>query len=262
LPEGSQSFLYYAQRLVEIPQSLFALAVASAALPSLTRLRSAGDHEAASSALRYSLRISLFVAIPASVALVVLAEPTIAVLFRRGEFGNFHVHETAKALAYMAAATWAVAAIHPITRMYYAYNDTRTPMYCSALNLATFVLVSLGLQSSMGHAAIAAGTSAGSVAQLAALLLWLPRRIGPMGLSEVTGSALRSLAASAVMGAVIYDVARLGRWVDDAASLRNVAVYAFTVLFGVAVYVGACFIFRVRELADLTHAVRRKRSRL
>jgi putative peptidoglycan lipid II flippase len=262
LPTGSQSFLYYAQRLVEIPQSLFALAVASAALPSLTRLRNAGDHESAYTALRYSLRISLFVAIPASVALVVLAEPTIAVLFRRGEFGTFHVRETAKALAYMAAATWAVAAIHPITRMYYAYNDTRTPMYCSALNLVAFVLVSLGLQASMGHAAIAAGTSAGSLVQLLALLLWLPRRVGPIGLSEVWGAALRSCAASAVMGAVIYDVARFGRWVDGAASLRNVAVYAFTVVFGVAVYAGACFIFRVRELEDLMRALRRKRSRL
>jgi len=262
LPTGSQSFIYYAQRLVEIPQSLFALAVASAALPTLTRLRNAGDHEAAHEALRYSLRISLFVAIPASVALVVLAEPTIAVLFRRGEFGNFHVHETAKALAWMAAATWAVAAIHPITRMYYAYNDTRTPMYCSALNLLVFVLVSLGLRSSMGHAAIAAGTSAGSVAQLAALLLWLPRRVGRYGLSEVTASALRCTFAGLVMGAVIYDVARFGRWVDDAASLRNVAVYAFTVVFGVAVYAGACSIFRVRELEELTRALRRKRSRL
>ena len=261
LPTGSQSFLYYAQRLVEIPQSLFALAVASAALPTLTRLRNAGDHEAAAQALRYSLRLSLFVALPASVALVVLAEPTIAVLFQRGEFGTFHVQETARALAFMAGATWAVAAIHPITRMYYAYNDTRTPMYCSALNLLVFALVSLGLRSSMGHAAIAAGTSAGSVAQLAALLLWLPRRVGHVGLPEVTRSALRCMAASAVMGVVIYDVARFGHWVDDAASLRDVAVYAFTVVFGVAVYAGACFIFRVRELGELTQALRRKRSR-
>lgn len=261
LPTGSQSFLYYGQRLVEIPQSLFALAVASAALPTLTRMRNAGDHEAAHRALRYSLRISLFVALPASVALVVLAEPTIAVLFQRGEFGAFHVRETAKALAWMAAATWAVAAIHPITRMYYAYNDTSTPMYCSALNLLVFVLVSLGLRSSMGHAAIAAGTSAGSVAQLAALLLWLPRRVGRYGLGEVVRSGLRCTAASLVMGMVIYDVARFGRWVDGGASLRNVAVYAFTVVFGVAVYAGACSIFRVGELVELTAALRRKRSR-
>jgi putative peptidoglycan lipid II flippase len=223
-------------------------------------MRNEGSHDEAKATLRYSLRISLFVAIPASVALVVLADPTIAVLFRRGAFGNFHVHQTAKALAWMACSTWAVSAIHPITRMYYAYNDTRTPVYCSALNLLAFVLVSLGLRSSLGHSAIAAGTSVGSVVQLGALLAWLPRRVGTVGLSEVGYAAARSAAASAVMGAVVYDVARFGRFEDASAWLRNLAVYAFTVIFGAAVYLGACVLFRVRELEDIARALRRKRK--
>jgi putative peptidoglycan lipid II flippase len=261
LPTGSQSFLYYAQRLVEIPQSLFALAVASATLPSLARLKNQGSHDDAKATLRYSLRLSLFVAIPASVALVVLAGPTIAVLFKRGEFGNFHVHETAKALAYMAASTWAVAAIHPIIRMYYAYNDTRTPVYCSALNLAVFAVVSLSLRSRLGHAAIAAGTSAGAIAQLVGLVLVLPRRVGDLGLPEIGRSVLRCTLASAVMGAIIYDLARLGHWEDSSALVRNLAVYAFTVLFGTAVYVAACRLARAPELDDLARALGRKLSR-
>jgi putative peptidoglycan lipid II flippase len=261
LPTGSPSFLYYAQRLVEIPQSLFALAVASATLPSLARLKNQGNHDDAKATLRYSLRLSLFVAIPSSVALVVLAEPTIAVVFRRGEFGDFHVRETAKALAYMAASTWAVAAIHPIIRMYYAYNDTRTPVYCSALNLVAFVIVSLTLRARLGHVAIAAGTSAGALAQLAGLLFVLPRRVGPLGLSEVGWSALRCTLASLVMGAIVYDLARLGRWNDGGALLRNLAVYAFAVLFGVAVYFATCKLARSRELDDLSRALGRKLSR-
>lgn len=260
LPTGSQSFLYYAQRLVEIPQSLFALAVASATLPSLARQRSEGHHDEAKATLRYSLRISLFIAIPASVALVALAEPTISVLFMRGEFGPYHVEQTAKALAYMAASTWAVSAIFPITRMYYAYNDTRTPVYCSTLNLVAFIAVSLGFRAQLGHAAIAAGTSAGSVVQLLGLLAWLPRRIGHTGMAEVGRAALRSTAASIVMGGVVYDVARLGRFSEASALLWNVAVYGFTVVFGAAVYLGACVLLRVPELDDLTRALRRKRK--
>jgi len=202
----------------------------------------------------------LFVAIPSSVALVVLAEPTIAILYRHGAFGDFQVQQTAKALAYMAASTWAVAAIHPIIRMYYAYNDTRTPVYCSALNLAAFVAVSLALRSRLGHAAIAAGTSAGAILQLAGLLFVLPRRVGPTGMAEVWRSALRCCGASAVMGLVVYDVARLGRWDDGSAFTRNLAAYGFTVLFGVAVYLGACALLRTRELTELSRALGRKRS--
>lgn len=261
LPTGSQSFLYYAQRLVEIPQSLFALAVASATLPTLARMKSAGDHEAAKATLRYSLRISLFVAIPASVALVVLAEPTIAVLFRRGEFGDHHVRETARALGFMAASTWAVAAIHPITRMYYAYNDTRTPVYCSALNLVAFVGVSLALQGRMAHVAIAAGTSAGSIAQLLGLLCVLPRRVGGLALGEVWRSALRCSLASVVMGAIVYDVAGLGRWADGQAFARNVIVYVGTAAFGAAVYAAACYLLRSAELEELLQVLRRRRAR-
>jgi putative peptidoglycan lipid II flippase len=261
LPTGSQSFLYYAQRLVEIPQSLFALAVASATLPSLARLRTQGNDAEAKATLRYSLRISLFVAIPASVALVVLSEPTIAVVYRHGEFGGFQVEQTARALAWMAASTWAVAAIYPITRMYYAYNDTRTPVYCSALNLLAFVGVSLALRSRMGHVAIAAGTSAGSLVQLLGLLWGLPRRVGPTGMSEVWNSALRSALASVVMGVVIYDLARLAHWDDGRALLRNLCVYAITVLFGGAVYAGACLLLRTRELEELRGVLRRKGKR-
>lgn len=260
LPQGSQSFLYYAQRLVEIPQSLFALALASAALPTLVRHKAAGNHEQAKATLRYSLRISLFIAIPASVALVVLAEPTIAVLFRRGVFGDFAVRQTAHAMAWMAMSTWAVSAIFPLTRMYYAYNDTRTPVYCSTLNLLTFVAVSLGLRDAYGHVAIAAGTSAGSIVQLAALLFWLPRRVGPLGMSEVVLSAARASAASAVMAVVIYDLSAWGRFFDTSAWLRNVLVYGFMVTFGAAVYVACAVLFRSREVAEVTSALRRKRA--
>jgi putative peptidoglycan lipid II flippase len=261
LPTGSQSFLYYAQRLVEIPQSLFALAVASATLPSLARLKSQAHHDEAKATLRYSLRLSLFVAIPSSVALVVLAEPTIAVLFRRGEFGNYHVRETAEALALMAAATWAVAAIHPITRMYYAYNDTRTPVWCSALNLAAFVAVSLAFTSRLGHAAIAAGTSAGSIVQLAGLMWRLPKLAGPVGAAEVYRSALRCTIASLIMGAIVYDVARFGRWMDPGSVLRNIAVYAGTVVFGALVYAAACSLLRSQELNELAAAIGKRRRR-
>jgi putative peptidoglycan lipid II flippase len=261
LPTGSQSFLYYAQRLVEIPQSLFALAVASATLPSLARMRNQAQHEEAKSTLRYSLRLSLFVAIPASVALVVLSEPTIAVLFRRGEFGNYHVRETAEALSLMAASTWAVAAIHPITRMYYAYNDTRTPVWCSALNLIAFVGVSLAFTSRLGHAAIAAGTSAGSIAQLAGLMWALPKRVGAIGAAEVYRSAVRCTIASLIMGAVVYDVARFGNWMEPSSVGRNIAVYGGTVVFGALVYLAACFLLKSPELIELSAAIGKRRSR-
>lgn len=261
LPAGAQSFLYYGQRLVEIPQGMFALAVASATLPNLARHKSLGQHDAAKATLRYSLRLSLFIAIPASVALVVLATPTIAVLFGRGEFTDVSVRQTARSLAWMAGSTWAVAAIHPITRMYYAYNDTRTPVWCSALNLVAFASVSFVGMRSYGHVAIAAATSAGAIAQLLGLLVMLPRRVGATGFAEVLRSSLRCLVASLAMGAVIYDVARVATWTQNGSPVRSLITYLAIVPFGALVYFAACSLLRSPELGELRSVLSRRAVR-
>ncbi len=86
LPTGSQSFLYYGQRVVEIPQGMFALAIASAALPTLGDLRNRGDDAEVKRLFNYGLGLALFVAVPATVLLMLLAEPTVTVLFGRGHF--------------------------------------------------------------------------------------------------------------------------------------------------------------------------------
>jgi putative peptidoglycan lipid II flippase len=261
LPAGSPSFLYYAQRVVEIPQSMFALSMASAALPSLARQRNLGQHAEAHDTLRYSLRQSLFIAIPASVALVVLAEPVVCVLFGRGHFEDFSVRQTGLALACMAGSTWAVAVIHPLTRMYYAYNDTRTPVWCSALNLVAFLGTSVLLVNRFGHAAIALGTSAGSVVQLVGLWLMLPRKVGPIALGEVVRSALRCALASVVMGFVLYDVSRFGSWSTHDSFVRNALLLCGIVPFGIAVYAAACMLLRAPEIDELGRMLGRRLRR-
>ena len=83
LPTGSVSYLYYGQRLAEIPQGMFALAIASAALPSLSDAVAHGDEAEAKRLFRHALRLSLFVAVPAGVALAVLAEPAVTVFLAK-----------------------------------------------------------------------------------------------------------------------------------------------------------------------------------
>lgn len=258
LPDGAQSFLYYSQRLVEIPQGVFALAIASASLPSLASLRNRGKHEHAREAFAYALRLSLFVAIPASTALAVLAEPTVTVLFGRGRFDAAQVTQTAHALVAMAAGVWAVAAVRSTVQMFYAYNDTRAPVICSAANLGVFVLGSLLLMAPMQHVGIALANSLAAVAQLTALLWLLRRRVGSVPLRPVLRSVGRFVVASAVMGALAWTVASLGRWERGGNDPRNLGVYVLTVLVGVGVYLAMARWMRMPELGDLQQAMRRR----
>jgi putative peptidoglycan lipid II flippase len=260
LPTGSQSYLYYGQRLIEIPQGMLALAVASAALPSLARLSQRGEHEQAKAALRHALRLALFLAVPASVALAALALPTVTVLFAHGAFGGLEAHQTARSLVWMALGVWATALVQSVTRMYYAYGDTRTPVLCSAANLVSFFGLSILSMRALGHSALAAGNSIASMIQLALLLVLLARKLGPLGLREVFGGMLRCVVASAVMAFVVRDLAALGDWSRGGTDVRNLAVYALTGCFGLAVYAAASYLLRSPELQLIASSLRRRSS--
>ena len=258
LPTGSVSYLYYGQRLAEIPQGMFALAIASAALPSLSDAVAKGDEEEAKRLFRHALRLSLFVAVPAAVALAVLAEPTVTVFFGRGRYDAAAIHETTRSLVWQAAGIWAVASVRTIVPMFHAHNDTRTPVIASAFNLVAFVALSLVLMGPMQHAGLAAATTAAAVIQLVALLWLLHKRSGDLGLAEVNASVLRIVVASAVMGAVVWTGASLGQWSNGGNDPRNAAVFGATVVIGLLTYLGVAAALGSPELRDLKAAIERR----
>jgi putative peptidoglycan lipid II flippase len=258
LPTGSVSYLYYGQRLAEIPQGMFALAIASAALPSLSDAVANGDEDEAKRLFRHALRLSLFVAVPATVALAVLAEPATTVFFGRGHYDAAAIHETTRSLVWQAGGIWAVASVRTIVPMFHAHNDTRTPVIASACNLVAFVTLSLVLMGPMQHAGLAAATTAAAITQLAALLWLLHRRSGDLGMAEVTASALRVLAASAVMGGVVWLGAGLGQWDAGGNDPRNLAVFVATVVAGLLAYLAAASALGSPELRDLKAAIQRR----
>jgi putative peptidoglycan lipid II flippase len=258
LPTGSVSYLYYGQRLAEIPQGMFALAIASAALPSLSHAVAHGDEEEAKRLFRHALRLSLFVAIPAGVALAVLAEPAVTVFFGRGRYDAAAISETARSFVWQAAGIWAVASVRTIIPMFHAHNDTRTPVVASGLNLITFLTLSLILMGPMQHAGLAAATTAAAVTQLAALLFLLRRRTGHLGMNEIKASVARILVASAMMGAVVWAGAGLGRWELGGNDLRNLVVFAGTAVVGLLTYLLVAAALRSPELGDLRSSLRRR----
>ena len=258
LPTGSVSYLYYGQRLAEIPQGMFALAIASAALPSLSDAVAKGDEEEAKRLFRHALRLSLFVAVPATVALVVLAEPAATVFFGRGHYDAAAIHETTRSLVWQASGIWAVASVRTIVPMFHAHNDTRTPVIASAFNLVVFVGLSLALMGPMQHAGLAAATTAAAVTQLVALLWLLRKRSGDLGMAEVRSSALRVLVASGVMGGVVWAGARFGHWENGGNDPRNLAVFAVTVLVGLGTYLAVAAALGSPELRDLRAAIQRR----
>jgi putative peptidoglycan lipid II flippase len=258
LPHGAMSYLYYGQRLVEIPQGMFALAVASAALPSISETVARGETDDAKRIFRDALRLSLFVAIPSSIGLMALATPAVSILFGRGLFGAEEIAETGRSLFFQAAGIWAVASVRTVVPMFHGMKDTRTPVAASAINLFVFGLSAFLLVRPLGHAGVAAAISLASIAQLVALITLLRLKVGRLGFGEVGKSSALVLLASLAAGATMSGVARLGDFGRGGNDPRNVAVFLAAGALGILVFLVAGKALGVRELDVLVRGLTRR----
>ena len=128
LPLGSVSYLYYADRIMQFPLGVFAIAIGTAVLPSMSRQASVKDWDGLKGSLSYSLRLIFFITVPAMVGMIVLSKPIIKLLFQRGEFDPAAAEATSAALIAYAVGLWALSAVQVLTRAFYSMKDTKTPV--------------------------------------------------------------------------------------------------------------------------------------
>ncbi len=258
LPTGSVSYLYYADRLIEFPLGIFAIAVSTAILPSLSRQAANADHQALVQTMGYGLRLTMFINLPAMAGLLVLAQPLVELLFARGEFGPESSRATAQALMGYGVGLWAAAGVRSVLPAFYALKDTRTPVkvgfFCLLVNLA----VSLALMKPLAHVGLALATSASGAVNMLALLWLLRQRLGPLGARRIALSSLRVSLASLVMAAAVGAVAYLPDWGVSAWLKAARPIAAMTV--GVAVFFLAAWGLRLPELRELWEAARSRRG--
>jgi putative peptidoglycan lipid II flippase len=258
LPDGAMSYLYYAQRLVEIPQGMFGVAIASAALPTLAALRAKGDREGVLSTFREALSLAMFIAFPLSTILAALGHPIVVVLFSRGEFDAAAALETGRSLAWQAAGVWAIASVRVLVPVFHAHNETRLPLWGGAANLVVFVVSGFFLSRALGHVGIAMAISLAGVAQCLVLAALLRRKLGALGLSAMVPALARTALASAVAAAAGWGVAHLGAWDRGGNDLTNLAVLALALAASGLVFVAIAAALGAPELARVTAAVKRR----
>src|SRR5205807_97967 len=188
LRAGSISYLYYAGRVMEFPLGVFGIALASAALPPMSRQAAAGDRPGLARTMNFALRLSCYTALPATVGLVLLRHPITRVLFERGHFGPVETAATAWALAWYALGLVAFSATRIAAQAFYAMGDTRTPVAAGAAAVGVNVVIAVALLQPMAHAGLAFASSASAYANLALLVWFLRRRLGRLGGRELVRS--------------------------------------------------------------------------
>ncbi len=210
---GAVSWLTYADRLMEFPTALLGVALGVVLMPQLSGAQASGDAARYSGLLDWGLRLTLLLALPCAVALLVFAEPMVAVLFHRGAFQASDVQHTVTALMGYGVGLMGLVGVKILAPGFYARQDTRTPVRIAIVVLVLTQLMNLVTVPLLGHAGLALSIGLAALVNAGWLLVGL-RRSGSYRPEPGWWSfAWRVLLATALLGAVLAGAARAFDWI-------------------------------------------------
>jgi putative peptidoglycan lipid II flippase len=259
LPEGSVSSLQYSSRLLELTLGVFAVSVATVILPRLSKEAGHGDLEAVRGTLAYAIRMVVFICLPATVGLSLLRRPIVSVLFERGEFGSESLAMTVFALSFHAPGLLFIALHRVLVPVFYALKDTKRPMIAAGASMVLNIGLCYALREPLGHGGIALANSASALLSAVILALWLGPRVGGVAFGQWAASALRSLAASAALGAALWWGSPKILSAGDTGLAAAPGLFA-AVLLGALLYLTTAHLLGASEPRELLAVLRRRRS--
>ena len=265
LGSGWMSWISQSFRLLHLPIGLVGVAVSVVSLPALSRAVARGDQTGFRDTFSHAIRLVLFFSIPASVGLIVLAQPIVRLIYERGRFQPDDTVQVAAALICFAIGLTSYAAVKIVTDGFYALQDIRAPLVVSLFSMVAnaglnwFFIVVRG----MDHRGLALSTSCTMTVSLIFLWALLRRRSGLPGLGG--GAALRMMGkmvvASTLMGVVAFVVSEgVDRWLGHDILLARLTQVGASIGLALVVLYGACKILRVREMDQALRALKGSRK--
>lgn len=256
LEVGSISSLSYAEKLFQLPLGLFVAGITVPIFPLLSEQVAANAPDRVKATVSFAMRLMGFLMVPATVGLILLRYPIIGLILEHGKFAAADTTRTAWALLFLCLGLYAYAGRDTLTRVFYSYHDTRTPVKISVATVIINIGLSYLFMQFLGVGGLALGTTVALTINFLVLIWLLKRKIGPVGFGRMFASLARVAGVSAVMGIVI--------WAVDCVLSRSIPEttggYAARVVVGLVVGAGV-FLFGSRlvkmpELAEITDMLR------
>jgi putative peptidoglycan lipid II flippase len=254
----SIGYLNYAWQLIMMPLAL-AMAVGTAVFPTLS------EHSALDNRLHFeqvfllSLRMILFLTIPASIGLIVLGEPVIRLFFQHGQFDATSTAGVASAMVFYALGLTGHATVEIVDRVFYARHDTRTPVLVACLAVGVNITLSvLLMQTGVSFRGLALANSVAALLEAGVLVRLIGVRMPGLNTRQLVTPAVRILAASLVMGLPLaWLVGRLDPLLQELGTPAQALLIALCISAGALLYGAVSLAFRSEELHVLFRLVRR-----
>ncbi|MDN5346665.1 MAG: putative peptidoglycan lipid flippase [Clostridia bacterium] len=262
LPSGSINALTISSRVVLVP-ILFSASMGITLLPALTRRAREKDMKTFAHYLTTSLRAIIFIALPGTVGLIVLAEPIIRILFEHGRFTPADTLVTAQALTYYSLGIIAYGTYEILSRAFYALEDTITPLKISLVTLAVGTSLNFTLGPLWGVRGLALAYSLAGFVNICLLYRALARRVQGLDMKRIGQTFTKSLVASLFMGALIFLLApHFILPVNWIALIREAIELVSLILLGALFYLALAYLLRMEEYTALFNFLGRRLQRV
>ena len=258
LKEGSISYLYYADRLVEFPLGLIGIAMGTAILPALSAKAASGDHAGLKHDLDFGLRLVLMINIPATVGLLVLREPILSLLFERGAFDAETTLLTSQALLAYGLGLTAFSSIKVLAPAFYAMKDTKTPVRIAIICMTSNMVLNVILMIPLQHAGLALATTIAAFLNAALLLKGLEKKIGYRPGRKFFVAMAKTAVASGVLWLFLF-LAPMAYWHNPVDSLDKAFILIPIIVAGAVLFFLVAWLLRIEEMKNLASVLRKKR---
>jgi putative peptidoglycan lipid II flippase len=260
LPAGAISYLYYADRLNQLPLGMVGIAVGTALLPLLSKALARGDMQEGRDLFNRALEFCLLMALPAAAALAVIPNALITILFERGAFDAADSQGTALVLACYAIGLPAYIAIKVFSTAHWARQDTITPVKISVAATIANIVMSLGFIQFMGVAGIALGTALSGWMQFIAHVRALRGHEAAQFDARFKRVWPKIILATCIMAAALYSASLgLQGWLAGDLMFKILALAAL-VLGGMAVYAAAVMALGIVKPGDFRKYLKRQKK--
>ena len=247
--EGAISYLYYSERVYQLPLGIIGVGLGVILLPEVTKRLRGGDQMGAITSMNRGIELAMFLTIPASIALIVIPYPIISTLFQHGAFTKEDANLTALSLAGFAIGIPGYVLIKVLQPGYFARENTKTPMLIAGVTVIVNIVFSIILFDSLGHIGIAIATSIAAWVNVALLLFGLRNFWKPD--ARLKSRMPKIFIASAVMGLSLWILHKTIKEMFNHDFWLRLGGVSILVIFGITIYFFIAFKLKASSLKEL-----------
>ena len=247
--EGAISYLYYSERVYQLPLGIIGVGLGVILLPEVTKRLRGGDQMGAITSMNRGIELAMFLTIPASIALIVIPYPIISTLFQHGAFTKEDANLTALSLAGFAIGIPGYVLIKVLQPGYFARENTKTPMLIAGVTVIVNIVFSIILFDSLGHIGIAIATSIAAWVNVGLLLFGLRNFWKPD--ARLKSRMPKIFIASAVMGLSLWMLHQTIKEMFNHDFWLRLGGVSILVIFGITIYFFIAFKLKASSLKEL-----------